>query len=208
MARETQHRKQIMDILARGPVEDPGGLAVQTLQAETGHDTTNALSKVLRQMEAHGLIRREVKGRRTFRIWRPDVAETLAPAATAPTAPYIEDEERPGEVDYEILAGVLLKTALRAMQADDHRAELTTLRRTLLTTEGRAHAAEGERDELRQRLAEAEEQARIATQNQQLLLAQLDKAKHRRGVPVAELISEAERRELAKLAREVPSRRG
>ena len=66
--RATTNRRQILDILAKGPISDQGGLAIQQLQALTGHETSNALTKVLRQMENLGLIRRVIKGRRTFYI--------------------------------------------------------------------------------------------------------------------------------------------
>lgn len=82
--RETHQRRQVLEILARGPIVDASGRAIEKLMAETGHETTNALSKVLRQMDRHGLIRREVRGRRTFRI---ELADHPAPPLTPHAAP-------------------------------------------------------------------------------------------------------------------------
>lgn len=87
--RDTQHRRQILDILAEGPIVDTGGLAIQKLQRLTGHETTNALSKVLRAMQQHGQIVREVRGRRTFRI---ALASTTPVQLVRPSAAPLERE--------------------------------------------------------------------------------------------------------------------
>lgn len=223
-ARDTQNRRQILDILAEGPISDPAGLAIQQLQARTGHETTNALSKVLRQMEALGLIRRVVKGRRTFYI------ESLVGGPEAQPEPYQGDTVAPPAEDLEhaetlvklgelsdddlwVLGGMVLKHAARALterteaKASANQRLLDEMRRSEGEAKRRIAELEAEVRRMRDAAEEAEDRARRAEGNVQILLAQADKAK-RRGATIDELITAQERKELAKLQRELPKRRG
>lgn len=91
----TAHRRQIIDILTAGPIIDRSGRAIEKLMAETGHTSTNALSKVLRTMEDQGVIRREVRGRRTFGIW---LTSQEKPKVSTPAAASRPRGQRPARV--------------------------------------------------------------------------------------------------------------
>jgi len=74
---------------AVGEVSDQGGLASTALAEAVGYPGSNlAFAQLLSAMERSGLIEREVRGRRTYRI-------TLAPGA-APTAPTATVEREAG----------------------------------------------------------------------------------------------------------------
>ena len=74
-----RQRDRVMSYLrAVGEVSDQGGLASTALAEAVGYQGSSlAFAQLLSAMERSGLIEREVRGRRTYRI-------TLAPAAEAP----------------------------------------------------------------------------------------------------------------------------
>jgi hypothetical protein len=74
-----RQRDRVMSYLrAVGEVSDQGGLASTALAEAVGYPGSSlAFAQLLSAMERSGLIEREVRGRRTYRI-------TLAPAAAAP----------------------------------------------------------------------------------------------------------------------------
>lgn len=67
-------------LAAVGEVTDPGGLASAVLSAAIGYRGTNtAFAQLLHEMERAGLVERDVRGKRTYRI-----ALASAPSATGP----------------------------------------------------------------------------------------------------------------------------
>lgn len=185
-----------------GEIQDPDGQATALLMTETGHRTTNALSGVLQQLEVSGYIERDVSGgRRTYRIALTkkgrDAAKELASGRTVvEPAPDVA-----AGVDLDLLAGVLLKKALLATQAQEGAAQAKDAERRAAELEAELRAA---RNEL------AEQRALIKTleHNNQVLANQMDKVRNNPGRPIKELISRKEQQELEKLMRSLPTSRG
>lgn len=90
----SRHWDSIIDALAEAPIVDPSGLATPKLMAITGHDSTNALAKLLRRMETAGVIERDINGRRTTRIALTSKGQQLAglPVPARVTAPVADAE--------------------------------------------------------------------------------------------------------------------
>lgn len=119
---------------AVGEVSDPGGLASTALAEAVSYPGSSvAFAQLLSAMERSGLIEREVRGRRTYRI-RP--AGAVAPRArdAEPGGPVRMAEPEPdpgravapgvapwpsaaGRLDYDVLARRLLAEVLRRMTA-------------------------------------------------------------------------------------------
>jgi hypothetical protein len=117
----TPQREMVLRILvaAGGSIAHPLGLVVSEMRQQTGHETTQALSMVIKQLESAGLIVREVVGRRTYYI--KIVESAIAPEDRArlglkgPGRP--RPVERPAvpvgvEIDYRRLADELVRSFL------------------------------------------------------------------------------------------------
>lgn len=199
----TKHQRRIAEVLAGygGAIEDPNGQAVSLLMAETGHRTTNALSGVLAQMEREHQITRDVKGRRTYRI---------ALAAAVPAA-QPDNGTGPADlsgVDLDMLAGVLLKKCLVAMQASEDVGKLRAAERRADVAQQRVTALEHDLKTVRDELAETKAFAAVVEKNYQTVVAQMDKARKNEGTPISKLISRQELRELDQLMKQLPNLRG
>lgn len=80
----TPQRRELLHILAtEGPIDDREGLLVGRLAVRLGYEITQTLSMVIKGLETAGLIKRDVAGRRTYRL-------ELVPGAFSP-----EDQARP-----------------------------------------------------------------------------------------------------------------
>ncbi len=65
----TPQRKELLRILAsEGPIDDPNGLLVGRLGVRLGYRFTQTLSMVIKGLESAGLVKRDVAGRRTYRL--------------------------------------------------------------------------------------------------------------------------------------------
>lgn len=65
----TPQRREVLRILAtEGPIDDRDGLLVGRLARRLGYRFTQTLSMVIKGLEAAGLIKRDVAGRRTYRL--------------------------------------------------------------------------------------------------------------------------------------------
>jgi hypothetical protein len=65
----TPQREEVLHILAtEGPIDDRDGLLVGRLAERLGYRFTQTLSMVIKGLEAAGLIKRDVAGRRTYRL--------------------------------------------------------------------------------------------------------------------------------------------
>lgn len=207
----TPNRIRILEILSSegGEIRDEAGQATSYLMTQSGHRTTNALSGMLMAMEKDGLIARDTAGRRTYSIRLTPLGTKAAaehgaaeePAAPAPAAPPLELNG----VDLDLLAGVLLKKALVATQAQEASAGLKDAQAQIKAAEARVselqsqlRASQTEADELRAMVKTLEH-------NNQVLTGQMDKVRKNPGTPIKDLISRTELRDLEKLMRSLPS---
>lgn len=161
---------------AVGEVSDPGGRASAALAAAVGYPGSSAaFAQLLSGMERSGLIEREVRGKRTYRI---------ASASREPQAPHASREDReprqprkpretrepretraalardhvpgPGAgsgIDYDKLARLLLAEAARRDHSDLVRT-VASLERKLALVEARQRRLRAENARLRELLAE------------------------------------------------------
>lgn len=203
----TKERQRILNLLRHnGPVCDEDGRATEALRQLTGHKTTNALSAVLKPMEEVGLIRREINGRRCFLIEASPVRESTAPLSHEPAPAESAVSAMPattGSIDYELLAGIMLKKAVSALDAPSYQHEIRELQADL------AHVA-AELESLRAERTTLEEQLRIAKNNAEVLQKELSRSQRsaRSGVAVREHLDEDERKALDQLMRSLPTTRG
>jgi DNA-binding MarR family transcriptional regulator len=216
----TPHRAKILQVLLdQGEINDPDGQSTTLLMAETGHRTSNALSGVLLSMENAGLIERDKAGRRTYRIALTrqgrKVAESLAKGGTpAPVMRLTADPDvsatvaADGSVDLDLLAGVLLKKALLATQAQEESAGSKEAAARAKRAEAKVAELEEELRAARNELAEQRAVIKTLEHNNQVLAGQMDKVRKNPTTPISELISKRERQELDKLMRALPTSRG
>jgi hypothetical protein len=118
MGAETRHktagtRDRILSRLrAAGEITDPGGLASTTLAKTVGYPGSSAaFAQLLSGMERDGLIEREIRGKRTYRIGLAEPGLEMAPARG-------EQEFEPAAsaataFDYDKLATRLLAQVVR-----------------------------------------------------------------------------------------------
>lgn len=213
-------RTEVVQYLAGlgGTLEDKHGGAGKQLETILGHG--RGFAQTLRGMEADGMIRREVKGRRTYKIelvdgWGLDDR----PAATAPVSGQRQtrsDNEMPEGVDYEELAETLLRAVVAkatapapgsrevreaAARAEKAEREQRQLEAKLRETNEAKRMSEAERDEAR-------EQARVLAANLETLRAELASPGRRRGTTtVAERLTPEAKKALEQLAERLPSKR-
>jgi hypothetical protein len=154
---------------AMGEVRDPDGLASAVLADAVGYPGSSvAFAQLLSGMERSGLIEREVRGKRTYRI---ALAPGLAPDPCP--APGLAPRPAPGSasdaavgVDYDELARRLLIEAVRRIAAvpgdtapardhDDLARIVASLERKLATAEARQRRLRAENARLRDLLAAA-----------------------------------------------------
>lgn len=209
----SRHWDTIIAALENGPIEDPSGLATEKLREITGHESTNALAKILRRMEQDGIIVRDINGRRTHRIAltreeqakrrRPMAARTIV--ATEPEPAPAPSTNGDGGVDYDLLAAALLAKALKATQVQESAANVKELQARVERAEAARRIAEADAQAARAKVAELEAQVRTLEKNNQTLMAQMDKVRHApQGTPVKDLISARELKDLDRLMRELP----
>lgn len=207
----TPNRIKVLSILARegGEIRDKDGQATAYLMTQTGHRTTNALSGMLMKMEEDGLIARETGGRRTYSIALTPLGKSVLNGQSvdptpAPEAPALEL----GGVDLDLLAGVLLKKALVATQAQEASAGLKDAQAEVKALEARVSDLEKQLRASQNEAAELRAQVKTLEHNNQVLAGQMDKVKRNPGTPIKDLISRTELRDLEKLMRSMPSVRG
>jgi DNA-binding MarR family transcriptional regulator len=227
----TPQREKVLRILATagGSLDDEAGLVVSKLREQTGHETTQALSMVIKQLEGSGLVKRDVTGRRTYHIEL--VPDALAPedrarlglngtdhgtvSTPAPTVSFEEDEApAPTDsdgTDYRRLADELLKAATTALahKAGDPKlkARIADLEDRLELERARREHAEAQLIERGNELLAAKEALRIAEHNLATVQNQKAREKAERGSDtVAAKLTDRERRELADLKRIMEAR--
>lgn len=206
----SHHWDTILDVLEHGPIEDPSGLATEKLRQITGHESTNALVKILRRMEAEGLIERDVNGRRTTRIAAAPQPRRrrVSRAAPAPEPAADPATNGDGNIDYDLLAAALLAKALKAQQAQELAAGAKDAVARAERAEAARRIAEADAQAARAKVAELEAMVRTMESNMKMLQAQLDKPAVRAGDTIRERLSARERKDLDQLMRALPTVRG
>jgi hypothetical protein len=113
-------RDRIMSHLAlTGEVKDEHGMASGVLAREVGYPGSSiAFAQLLSGMERSGLIRRDVRGKRTYRITPSDDALLLGAAKRSPRRRPAAVGS-PNDFDYEELARQLLLQVLRQLAAPE-----------------------------------------------------------------------------------------
>ncbi|MGH9023655.1 MAG: hypothetical protein ACRDV9_11245 [Acidimicrobiia bacterium] len=229
--RMTGQRTRVLRALARGPVEDRTGRAVQRLAATTHPSSQESLALALVRLERLELVRREVRGKRTYRIeitpegdqalrlatpsaahrvsverlpldslpagparsWPTPSSTREIPAADAPGQTLADEAnvEKPTEptpapgapIDYEVLAGVLLKKALAAIEAEAaNSAAAEELRKANSAEEAarrRVAGLERELAEAKRRLFELDANLRVTEADNAVLTARFERTSGR-----------------------------
>lgn len=224
----TRERLLMIEVLReQGPLVDANGRATERLVAalgERGHDaTTRGTTGLIHRAEREGIVEREVRGKRTFRIaLTPDYLEADGDAFDAMTKAEVtearkEPEPVPAGIDYGRLADAVLAKAVEAITrpapAAQDLAERERLIRDRVSTEVRALGAE--RDTA---LKMAEEQELAATTFRarcEELAGEVERLKivvrkyredeqaRRNGYPVREHLDDSSRRALDEVLRDM-----
>lgn len=160
----TPHRTRILEILAEGDIRAEDGQATRLLMEKTGHQTTNALSGVLQQMEQGGVIRRETAGRRTYFIGLTAAGRKMLNNGQRSTPP-ASDNHRPTPVSDR------LETDYAAPSFDETDPELLQLALLVLD---RATAAIAREKEISEKLEATESQLLVLQDQLEQALKKLD----------------------------------
>jgi len=167
VARDQSVRNRIVGYLAEhGAVEDSSGKATSVLKTAIGYEGTDAgFTQVVAAMAKAGLLNRQIRGKRTYRITHS--GNGVVPGATTAMA------STGGEpLDYDELAAALLAQVTRAAAAPTDTSESASwARRRLEQLEARNAALQ--RDVAR---ANAEAEANAAERD--ILQNQLEAAQH------------------------------
>jgi hypothetical protein len=121
LARDATARQRIITYLAdNGPLEDGSGRVTALLKDKVGYSGSQfGFSQLLTAMERDGQLRREVRGKRTYKVWTDLEAASVVPLASVdqPEGPPPGGHvEMPADgVDYDELAHALLRQAARAV---------------------------------------------------------------------------------------------
>lgn len=133
----TPQREVVLRILvaAGGWIDDERGLVVSEMRKQTGHESTQALSMVIKQLETAGLIRRDVTGRRTYRIEL--VEDAIAPEDRARLGFKGPGPPRP----VEVAPGTVETPAVAVATEIDYRRLADEVVKSFLAMLGGAHGA-------------------------------------------------------------------
>ncbi len=141
--RATGTREHVVTYLAEsGELYDKDGMASTRLAAAVGYPGSSvAFAQLLSGMERSGLIKREVRGKRTYRISLGDV-EGVGPVrraqslrADVPPFAGVADGLANGEFDYDELARRLLIQVVRRLAAAEPESDLRQLDGTVADLE-------------------------------------------------------------------------
>lgn len=156
MSRDRTARTRIRQYLATaGPVVDPSGYATSMLKEAVGYTGSSvAFIQLIAAMDRDGEIKREIVGKRTYKIEGIGAPAVSTPEAVAPPS-RVTVATAPGqptlEIDYRLLAKALVAELLSAT-ADARQEAAPAAAATA------ADALEAERDEYARRLEIARQQ--------------------------------------------------
>ena len=173
MGRDQSVRNRVLAYLVEhGPVEDTGGKATSVLKSAIAYEGTDAgFTQVVAAMAKAGLLDRDIKGKRTYRILCSEAGAAKG-SASVPVGAELES------MDYDELAAALLARVARAASAPAEGGDTTSwARRRLEQLEARnavlqrdaarAHAETesviAERDALRDQLEAAQHNLELLT---------------------------------------------
>lgn len=217
-------RSEVVQYLADkgGELHDEQGMAGAIIREEMGKG--RALTQLLADMEADGMIRREIRGRRTFSI---KLVDDWGLRARAPLRAVPAGEDGPtglvalsgADLDYDQLAQSLLAQVARTLTAPATSAGDTkangVLANRLKRAESEIQKMTDQLRELRQdkrdaeeRMVEAERRAADLQHNLERLQEELAKprrSKESGGVSIKDRLSAGEQAMLASLMRELPA---
>lgn len=203
-------RRALERLLAQGEIFDASGRAASILRNEIGYLATSAgFAQLLASMERAGEIRREIRGKRTYRITvgpnadlesvSTNRASENALGSQSSTTPVEDNDDvfavstsslgTSGELDYDELSYVVLRTAARAllgqsgssdggarpMSTSRAQRRIVSLERNQAELERAVARANAERTEMAAQNAELRGQLEAATRTIDTLKAQLDR---------------------------------
>jgi hypothetical protein len=187
-------RRALERLVTRGEIFDAGGRAASILRTDIGYLATSAgFAQLLASMERAGEIRREIRGKRTYRISLGPSADLAAAASpneiegSGVDSDASEDGREPASggsslpsptaIDYDELAVTVLRTAARALLGQPVSSDGTGVRpMSASRAQRRIVSLERSQAELERAVARANaERADMAAQNAELR-GQLDAA--------------------------------
>lgn len=200
---DLRSRSEVVEYLRAhgGEITDQTGLVVGTMRSELGKG--RALSQLLADMESDGMIEREVRGRRTFRITLKEDWGLANPGpvyvsplrgADKPAAEPVLDEN----VDYDSLATTLLAVVVKRISApaeQDARAQ------------ARIAELQRELEQVQEECAVLRTTNDLLDRNLHVFQAELDKRPKRGSSTLRDRLSDEEQSTLDQLMRSLPSNR-
>ncbi len=166
MPRDTAARQRVTAyLLSNGPVHDSSGRATSILKEAVGYQGGDAgFSQLVMSMEKAGELRREIRGRRTYRI--STVANASGAARPSPT------QSETDRIDYDELAATLLTRVAQVLSSGQRSDEPATWARR------RIEQLEARVDELQRDLARAKAEAKTNADEREELRGRLEAATH------------------------------
>ena len=175
MARDQSVRNRIVEYLAEhGAVEDSSGKATSVLKKAIGYEGTDAgFTQVVAAMAKAGLLARQIRGKRTYRISNNANANANANANGAVRNPASGAEvSGNGLLDYDELAAALLAQVTRAAAAPTDTSESASWARR------RLEQLEARNTSLQRDVARANAEAEAVATERDILQTQLEAAQH------------------------------
>lgn len=211
-----------------GTIEDGTGLAVTQMRSALGKG--RALSQLLADMEQDGMIRREIRGRRTFKIELVDdwglvpkaVPAPVEPERAAPNGhlPVLPTSQEGLEQLADALLAIVVRRATAQPEASSEDRRMRTEHRQLVQRLAAAERSLAKANDqlvglrttnrsLTETETELREQVRVLQHNLQTLEIELTKPQRRargggQGVSIASRLSEEDRATLATLMQQLP----
>jgi len=169
VARDQSVRNRIVAYLAeQGPVEDSSGKATSVLKQAIAYEGTDAgFTQVVAAMAKAGLLTRQIRGKRTYRISHPGSSDGAVRGVVSGTNTTGE-----GELDYDELAAALLAKATRAAAAPSDTSESASWARR------RLEQLEARNASLLRDVARANAEAEAVAAERDVLQNQLEAAQH------------------------------
>jgi hypothetical protein len=198
-------RRALERLLAQGEIFDASGRAASILRSDIGYLATSAgFAQLLASMERAGEIRREIRGKRTYRITVGPNADLEDAGAGRPNESTPDDDVATpaedgadgafplpisGDIDYDELALAVLRSAARALLSQPGNPEgglrpmsssraqrrIVSLERNQAELERAAARANAERAEMVAQNAELRGQLDAATRTIDTLKSQLER---------------------------------
>jgi hypothetical protein len=167
VARDQSVRNRIVEYLAeQGAVEDSSGKATSVLKKAIGYEGTDAgFTQVVAAMAKAGLLARQIRGKRTYRISNNANGAVRSVSSGA-------DATGDGLLDYDELAAALLAQATRAAAAPTDTSESASWARR------RLEQLEARNASLQRDVARANAEAEAVAAERDILQNQLEAAQH------------------------------